>query len=180
MSTRGAFKAVKFFCGLIYRREADAEAAIARLEEAFSPVDDRSDAIPFAASDYYRREMGEPLFRRFVSFRDWRSPEGLPRLKIATMELEAGLAAAGRRTVNLDPGYLSEANVVIATAKNHYHRVPLRDGVYAHLEFVLKDGRLQHLPWSYPDFKSEAYLDFFNRLRERSRAERKQFGEVKR
>ncbi len=117
--------------------------------------------------------MGEPLFRQFVSFREWLRPQRLAAIKIAAMRLEETLAVAGRRTVNLDPGYLSEANVIIATAKNHYHRVPLADGIYAHMEYVLKDGRIQFLPWTYPDFKTEAYLDFFKRLLEAYRRERK-------
>jgi len=173
MSRRSEFKAVKYFCGLIYGRERDGDEAERLLQEIASAIDCRSGAMPFTQTDYYRQEMGETLWRRFVSFREWRAPEELPRLKIATMELEERLAVAGRRTVNLDPGYISEANVVIATAKNHYHRVMLSDGIYAHLEYVLKDGRLQLLPWTYPDFKSGAYLEFFERLRERCRQERK-------
>lgn len=173
MSTRNGFKAVKFFCGLIYGRERDAEAACERLREIVSEIDRRTPAIPFVATDYYLREMGEPLWRRFISFREWRPPERLVEIKLAAMGLEALLAFGGRRTVNIDPGYMSEANVIIATAKNHYHRVPLSDGIYAHLEYVLKDGRIQFLPWTYPDFRSAAYLDFFNSLRESSRQARK-------
>jgi hypothetical protein len=97
----------------------------------------------------------------------------LPEIKAVAIELEQRLAVAGKRTVNLDPGYLSEANVIIATAKNHYHRVPLRDGIYAHIEYVLKDGRINFLPWTYPDFQSEPYLDFFRGLHERFRMARR-------
>ena len=82
------------------------------------------------------------------------------------MEREERTAVAGKRSVNLDPGYISEANVIIATAKNHYHRVPLRDGIYAHMEYVLKDGRIHFLPWTYPDFQLGAYLAFFSHLKE--------------
>ena len=173
MSTRGEFKKVKFFCGLIYRRERDSDSAIAHLQEIVSEVDGRCAATPFAATEYYKREMGEPLFRSFVSFREWQNPERLPQVKIAAMRLEEQMAVNGCRTVNLDPGYLSEANVIIATAKNHYHRVPLRDGIYAHMEYVLKDGIIQFLPWTYPDFKTGLYLDFFTRLQELHRMERK-------
>ncbi len=173
MSRRSEFKAVKYFCGLIFRQARDGDQAMRLLEEIMSDIDCRSEAIPFALTDYYRQEMGEPLFRRFVSFREWLAPEELPRIKIALIGLEERLAVAGKRTVNLDPGYISEANVIIATAKNHYHRVMLSDGIYAHLEYVLKDGRIQFLPWTYPDFKTEAYLGFFERLHELFRLERK-------
>ncbi|MCU0275408.1 MAG: DUF4416 family protein [Acidobacteria bacterium] len=173
MSRRGEFKRAKYFCGLIYRCPPAAELAIARLQKLVSEIDNRSAVIPFSQTPYYRAEMGEPLFRQFVSFRQLLGPERLVGIKIAAMQLEAELAEAGKRTVNLDPGYLSEANVIIATAKNHYHRVPLADGIYAHMEYVLKDGRIQFLPWTYPDFQTAAYLEFFNCLKEAQRLERR-------
>ncbi len=173
MSTRGEFKNAKYFCGLIFRQESFAAGALDRLRRLLSEVDGRSAVIPFTQTPYYRAEMGEPLFRQFVSFREWLGPDRLPGIKLAAMRLEGEMAVEGRRTVNIDPGYLSEANVIIATAKNHYHRVPLTDGVYAHMEYVLKDGRIQFLPWTYPDFQSAPYLEFFNDLRERFRLERK-------
>lgn len=174
MSARRGFQKAKFFCGLIFRPAAAAERAIDRLQDLLSQVDGRSAVIPFDQTDYYRAEMGEPLFRLFVSFRRLLDPQRLPGIKIAAMRLEEELADAGRRAVNIDPGYMSEANVIIATAKNHYHRVPLADGIYAHLEFVLKEGRIQPLPWTYPDFHSEAYLDFFRRLQQDLRRQRRQ------
>ncbi len=173
MARRSEFKAVKYFCGLLFSRAAAAESAIARLQELIAAVDGRSAVMPFAATDYYRAEMGEPLFRQFVSFREWQSPQRLAELKIAAMRLEEQLSAGGKRTVNLDPGYLSDANVIIATAKNQYHRVPLRDGIYAHMEYTLKDGRINFLPWTYPDFKTGEYLDFFNCLHRQYKLERK-------
>jgi len=166
MSTRSGFKAVKYFCGLIYGRETAAQEALAWLEATLGASDSLSEVIPFTVTDYYRAEMGEPLFRRFVSFRAWQPPDRLPAIKAAAMEREELTAVAGKRTVNLDPGYISEANVIIATAKNHYHRVPLRDGIYAHIEYVLKDGRINFLPWTYPDFQTAPYLDFFRQLQE--------------
>jgi hypothetical protein len=74
------------------------------------------------------------------------------------------MARAGKRIINLDPGYMSDANVIIATSKNHYHRVPLKRGIYAHLEYVLKNKQISFLPWTYPDFQTESYLDFFRQL----------------
>jgi len=173
MSTRSGFKKAKYFCGLIFRREQDAAEALALLQEFVSAVDSRSAVIPFTVTDYYQAEMGAPLFRQFVSFRELLAPERLPEIKTGAIGLEQRLAVAGKRTVNLDPGYLSEANVIIATAKNHYHRVPLRDGIYAHIEYVLKDGRINFLPWTYPDFQSEPYLDFFKGLHERFKMARR-------
>jgi len=166
MSTRSDFKKVKYFCGLIFSQKQAVARAIDMLQELFSAADSISAVIPFTMTDYYRPEMGEPLFRQFVSFKELLTPEKLPEIKIRAIQLEDELAAGGKRTVNLDPGYMSDANVIIATAKNHYHRVPLCGGIYAHIEYVLKDGRINFLPWTYPDFQTAAYLDFFKGLQE--------------
>lgn len=166
MSTRSDFKQVKYFCGLIFSHNNAAARALEMLQEFLPAIDRRSAVMPFTVTDYYQAEMGEPLYRQFVSFKKLLPPEKLPEIKLHTIELEERLAVAGKRTVNLDPGYLSDANVIIATAKNHYHRVPLRDGIYAHIEYVLKDGRINFLPWTYPDFQTAPYLDFFRHLQE--------------
>ena len=166
MSRRSEFKKAKYFCGLIFNSSLAAAGALDMLQELFSAVDSRSAVMPFTVTDYYQAEMGKPLFRQFVSFKELLTPEKLPGIKMRTIELEEKLAVGGKRTVNLDPGCLSEANVIIATAKNHYHRVPLRNGIYAHIEYVLKDGRINSLPWTYPDFQTEPYLDFFRGLQE--------------
>jgi len=164
MGRIGEFNQVKLFCGLIFVEAAAAEKAKTELADHFSAIDSQSALIPFTATDYYRKEMGEPLFRQFVSFSGWLDPEGLPEIKCFTNRLEERFLKAGKRTVNLDPGYLSDANVIIATSKNHYHRVPLNRGVYAHLEYVLKNKQFEFLPWTYPDFKQAEYLAFFRQL----------------
>jgi hypothetical protein len=173
---RRDFKKVKYFCGLIFRENTAFTAALDFLTVDISVIDAQTEAIPFNQTDYYHAEMGEPLFRRFVSFKELLSPEKLTEIKIRTNEIEGRLMVGGKRTVNLDPGFLSEANVIIATAKNHYHRVPLQAGIYAHIEYVLKDGIINFLPWTYPDFQSEAYLDFFNGLLDRFKRDKREHG----
>ncbi len=164
MGNCGQFKKVKLFCGLLAGQGPAAEKAITLLAERFSPVDSRSGQIPFVLTDYYREEMGQPLFRQFISFQGLMEPEKLPEIKLFTNRLEKKLSLQGRRTVNIDPGFISDANVIIATCKNHYHRVPLRRGIYAHVEYVLKYRQLHFLPWTYPDFQGEEYLEFFRKL----------------
>jgi hypothetical protein len=158
------FKKVKLFCGLIFSQREAAAQAKALLGEHFSAIDSQSPLIPFALTDYYREEMGTPLVRQFISFEKLLAPEILPEIKIFTNGLEKQLAGSGKRTINIDPGYLSDANVIIATSKNHYHRVPLQHGIYAHLEYILKNKQLSFLPWTYPDFQTGEYLAFFRQL----------------
>jgi hypothetical protein len=159
------FDPVMAVCGMIYRDGGIADAACSELAEAWGPIEILSTAFPFTQTSYYQDEMGSPLLRRFLAFSNLIDPSELGRLKLESNALEQVLAHKGKRTINLDPGILSLANLLIATCKNHYHRIPLRDGVYAHLEYVFKNGDFSPLPWTYPDFMTAEYLDFFKNLR---------------
>jgi len=158
------FKKVKLFSGVIYSSRQVYEKTGKKLEKIFSFVDLESGEFNFDFTTYYNREMGSPLFRRFISFEKLISPEQLPDIKILTNRIEIETSIDGNRVVNLDPGYLSDANVIIATTKNYYHRVPLSKGIYAHMEYVIKRKKLVPLEWTYPDFKTPRYMDFFERL----------------
>ena len=164
MGIEQAFKPVKLFSGVIYRDGRIYEEIKKRLEATFSPVDIESGQFDFDFTTYYNTEMGYPLYRQFISFKKLISPEELPGIKLFTNQVEIETAVNGKRVVNLDPGYLSDANVIIATTKNYYQRVPLTKGIYAHMEYVLKKKKLITLDWTYPDFKSPQYMNYFETL----------------
>lgn len=165
MGIEKEFKRVKLLIGIIFKNPEKYNIVKQRLENFFSPVDLESDKIPFDSTTYYNEEMGFPLFRRFLSFKNLISPEDLPDIKIFTNNIELETANLNKRSINLDPGYLSEANVIIATTKNYYHRIPLQKGIYAHMEYVLKKNRVVPLDWTYPDFRKLEYIDFFSELK---------------
>lgn len=164
MGIEKEFNRVKLFSGIIYSNNPIYEETKKKLEVLFSPVDLEAGPFNFDFTTYYNREMGTPLFRRFISFEKLISPEELPDIKILTDKIEIETAINGNRLINLDPGYLSEANVIIATTKNHYHRVPLAKGIYAHIEYVIKKKKIVPLEWTYPDFRTPQYIDFFEQL----------------
>lgn len=158
------YKEVNLFSGLIFSEAIDPEDIKNELRREFSEIDLVSDKFEFDFTDYYNSEMGKPLFRQFISFCKLINPESLSRIKIVTNSIENKFSKSGKRVVNIDPGYISDANVIIATTKNHYHRVHLREGIYAHIEYVIKGKNLSFLEWTYPDFRSGNYLGFFNDL----------------
>lgn len=166
MGVEKKFYQVKLFSGIIYGDNDIYQAVKAKLTGIFSTPDLESDIFDFNFTTYYNSEMGTPLFRRFVSFKELISPEQLPDIKLLTNKIEMETASAGNRIINLDPGFLSDANIIIATTKNYYHRVPMQKGIYAHMEYVIKGKKICPLEWTYPDFKSTGYLDFFQRLLE--------------
>ena len=172
------FAPVKLICGVIYKEDALYEEARRRLEREWGRVDSESAPFPFDLTDYYQAEMGQGLVRRFMSFETLIAPESLPEKKIRAIENEESLRrerGAPGRPVNIDPGYLSASALVMATAKDFAHRVPLRQGIYAHLEFLFtKTGRQDaRMDVSRPEARARAGIlpvgpgEFLRGIRER-------------
>lgn len=169
MTEPKSFLPVKLICGLIFSAAKHLQEARHRLIELYGNTDLESPIFPFDWTDYYNREMGNDLKRIFFSFLNLIRPEQLPMIKLQTNSLETELGCwAGKsgRVVNIDPGYITSSALIMATAKNFSHRVPLDKGIYAHLEFIFSKDKLKFFDWTYPDFKREpGYRDFFLRVR---------------
>ncbi len=150
--------------------------AIRGLAEVCGTPDFIGPCHTFSFTEYYQEEFGSPLKRRFVSFERLAAPESLPDVKLRSNSLEERLAEGDRRTVNIDPGYISLAHLILATCKGYTHRPYLRDGVYADLTLMYRDRRFQTLPWTYPDYASEETREMFRTLRERYVLQLKQMG----
>jgi hypothetical protein len=163
------FAPVKLICGVIYKEEALYEEVKKRLEAEWGRVDSESPPFAFDLTDYYEEEMGPGLVRRFMSFETLTAPESLPKKKIRAIELEEALrreVGAAGRPVNVDPGYLSASALVMATAKDFAHRIPLGQGIYAHLEFLFTKTGVRTLDWTYPDFRRRQPQAYFRSVRE--------------
>jgi len=143
------------------------ETAIAKLEEMFGPTDWRSPQVLFDRTRYYEKEMGWPLHRRFVSFRDLIKPEALVEVKLKTNDLEQSFVRGEKRGANIDPGYLCLERLVLATGKNYTHRIYLAKGIYADLTLVFHRGSFRPLAWTYPDYAQEDVIARFNEIRAR-------------
>jgi hypothetical protein len=164
MTRTKPFTPAKLICGMISGREDAFRMGEERLVERFGPIDLRSPVFPFAATDYYEKEMGPALKRGFLSFERLVPPESLSAIKLQTNALEGEVraaAAADYRVVNLDPGILTSSALIMATTKNFAHRVPLSGGIYAHLELLFVKTGVKTLDWTYPDFRSGHYWRFF-------------------
>ncbi len=119
---------------------------------------------------YYERELGGGLRRRFYLLEGLFPMEALVELKLWAYGFEVYSAKNGKRGINIDPGLLFTPSLIIATFKPYSHRIPLKKGVYAHLELLFSRGRPQPLPWTYPDFASGRYHDFLEEAWRRHRA----------
>jgi len=165
MSVPAPPRPAKLMVGFFLVRQALAEAVIARLEDLYGPVDLVSPWLAFDYTDYYAQEMGQPLYRRLVAFKDLVDQERLPDIKHQTNDLETAFTCDGRRSVNIDPGYLLLERLVLATGKNFSHRIYLRRGIYADLTLIYRKGRFESLPWTYPDYADRRLQDFLFKVR---------------
>jgi len=156
------------------------EQAQVRLSQEFGPVDYESELLPFDHTAYYAAEFGEDLKRRFVAFDELVSPGRLAEIKLLTNALEMEWAVEGQRRINIDPGYVSHSKLVLATTKNHAHRVYLGQGIYAEVTLHFRGGTFRAWPWTYPDYASPPLIAIFNRIRELYVKQCRQTSSVKR
>ena len=70
------------------------------------------------------------------------------------------------RPLNLDPGYITAAKLVLASTKDHAHRIYLQDGIYAEVTLAYRHRAWQPLEWTYPDYRRADFQEFFTRCRE--------------
>ena len=105
--------------------------------------------------------------KQFFSFIQTINPEKLPGIKIGTNRIEESWSELGKRKVNLDPGYLTGAKLVLASTKDFAHRIFLGDGIYGDLQLQFRHNKFWPEAWTFPDYQTELALDFFTRVRSR-------------
>ncbi len=167
---------VKLFVGVLSSMPPILPRVEERLAEICGPVDTRSEQFPFDLTHYYDEEMGTPIYRSFFSFRELADPSEIGRIKVKTNDLESEFAGPTKRPVNLDPGYLEQSKIVLASTKNYSHRILVSGGIYAEVTLQFHDGGWRALPWTFPDYKSGRYDLFFSSLRDLYRIQLKDAG----
>jgi hypothetical protein len=161
---------VKLFVGVLTSIPKALPAVEEKLSAAYGAIDSRSRSFPFDWTRYYEHEMGQPIYRHFLSFENLIQPETIADIKVATNELESSFASERTgvaRPVNLDPGYIEESKLVLASTKNFSHRIYIARGIYAEVTLHYdKKGAWQALPWTFPDYAAVQYHSYFLSLRE--------------
>lgn len=158
---------VLLFVGALYRREDIFLEARERLRTMLGDSLLESLPLPWEHSGYYEGELGSPLLRRFVFFTNRIDPEKLPDIKLATIRVEEELSSGGKRNINIDPGYLTLHNVVLASTKNYSHRIYIGKGIFAEVTLLYRDKDRRYQPhlFTYRDYASDEYAEIFTRAR---------------
>ncbi len=136
------------------------------LDARIGDIEEQTPVLYFTHTNYYEREMGSGLLRTFILFNSPVEREVLTEIKDSTNEIELTFATDGKRAVNIDPGYIALEHVILATTKGYAHRVYLKNGIYADLTLIYRDGVYRPLEWTYPDYAEERIISLFSRWRE--------------
>jgi hypothetical protein len=162
-----SYPPVKYFAAITYTPDFSLTPLVRLLEKEFSSVEKHSQNFNFSQfTDYYSSEMGTNLFKEIITFKDLKPADLLPKIKIATNEMEVHFLRELNRQVNIDPGYLCAAKVVLATTKDYDHRLYLGDGVFGDVHLRFQKGNFNTREWTYPDYRQPMILDFFKEIRE--------------
>ncbi|HUI67588.1 MAG TPA: DUF4416 family protein [Nitrospirota bacterium] len=167
---------VKLFVGMLSPDVGLFDTCTQLLCAEHGPIDYQSEIVRWDFTDYYREEMGSGILRKFIFFKRLIDPGMLPSVKHLTNSIEARFSLtsgkAVRRRINLDPGYVTEAKVVLASTKDFSHRVYQGQGIYAEvtLHYSTREKSFLSFEHTYPDFRKKESLDLFNKAREMLRA----------
>jgi hypothetical protein len=159
---------VKLFIGMLSNDTSLFDKMQAVLEEIYGPVDIESPVWPWEHTSYYAKEMGEGLKRKFIFFKEHIGMLDVRDAKLRTVDIEKQyLNENGGRSINLDPGYLDLARIVLVSTKDFSHKIYVGRGIYA--EVTLTFDRLSNsyrvMPFTFPDFRDERYHGVFKEAR---------------
>lgn len=154
---------VKCLAGVLHPTTERLDWVVGELARKFGAPQRLSSPWPFDRTDYYK-DIAPVLYRSFVSFEGLFSAEDLAEWKLFScgIERESGNA----RTVNIDPGYIDGARLVLASTKDHAHRIYLREGIFAEITLRYQRKRWISYEHTFPDFAGGLYDEFLSAVRD--------------
>jgi len=122
----------------------------------------------FNFTNYYEEEMGKNLKKNLLAFKKEIKEKQLAEIKEYTNKLEEDCRIEGKRTVNIDPGYLTKKELVLASNKKSPYKIEISENIYSHLTLKFEDNKCTTTQRTYPDFKIKEVQDFLIRTNSKS------------
>ena len=158
---------VKLICGFMWNAAVDIRPAIQIIQQNWGRFDAKTPEFDFSHTQYYLDEFGDHLKKQYVSFERMVSIDDIPDIKILSNEIEERFIHNGSRSVNIDPGYVADAKILMATTKNLAHRTYIGKNIFADLQLIFRRQTYEPTPWTFADMREPRMIEFFNGVREK-------------
>lgn len=143
----------------------DLDKVIKILDQQFGVQEYSYGPVPFSWSEYYSDEMGPSLMKYYYNYSSLIDREQLVDIKLFTNSIEQQFSVGGKRSVNIDPGYLARDKFVLVTTKDFYHRLYLGKGIYGEETLHYRKGKYRFFSWTYPDYRQKPLYEFLEKAR---------------
>ena len=110
-------ESVKLIAGLLFNDKIEIAEIYNTLENMFGEIDARTAASEFDFTKYYSKEMGDKLFRQYISFKELIDMSELADIKLKTNSIESEFSENGKRAINIDPVIWNSANLCLRQRK---------------------------------------------------------------
>jgi hypothetical protein len=144
--------------------------ATRQMSAAWDDISLKSELFDFEETDFYRQSMGSQLKKQLFAFNTLLDPANIAQSKLLANNWEDNYKSQSShpeiRPLNIDPGYITEAKLVLATTKDRDHRIYLAHGIFAEVTLHFQEGKWQSARWTYPDYQRHDYHEFFIQCRE--------------
>jgi len=129
----------------------------------------KSPVFDFDQTAYYEKTMGKNVKKQLLAFAGLMDPSQLADSKHQSNHWEQQFKQNNHfpddRPLNIDPGYLTQAKLILATTKDRDHRIYLDKGIYAEVTLFYKGKIWNSSRWTYPDYCLPEYHHFFSECR---------------
>jgi len=115
---------------------------------------------------YYSKEMGSPLFKVYLYAKNLFEDTDILNLKLKTMDIEKALSLDSKRTVNIDPGYINEQHLILASSKERGARIHIGKNIFLEMEYIYIFKDFKPFYWTYQDYRHQTVKTFFKMARE--------------
>ena len=111
-------------------------------QSSLEPSRCASPRFAFRETDYYTADDGPRADQMLLGLRAAPRSGRIERVETAGHSLGGRICRAGRhaepRPLNLDPGYITLAKLVLASTKDHAHRIYLGQGIFAEVTLLFQ------------------------------------------
>jgi hypothetical protein len=153
--------------GIMFSSREAYEEALNDLIEKFGEIEISGFEYNFGKfTPYYEKEMGKNIVKKIIIFKKKIRRGDLASVKMLTAEIEKKYAVNGKRRVNIDPGYLSDSELTLASfKKGTNYKEQASEKVWLHKVLEFKDGKVITFWHTFPDYKSREVREIIGHYR---------------